>query len=150
MVLTSPAPKPGTPRMEGWTKTVFPAMGTQCQIVFRAPSQKQAASFREAVIAWVRDFENKYSRFKADSVISAINRAAGERWMETDAELDAMLSLCDWYYWSTGGVFDPTWKARFWAGLFHLATHSFRLRQAFRGAGAFEGAAGLVQATRTT
>ncbi|MBL8112711.1 MAG: hypothetical protein JNK60_07480, partial [Acidobacteria bacterium] len=49
-----------------------------------------------------------------------------------------------------GGVFEPTWKARFWAGLFHLATHSFRLRQAFRGAGAFEGAAGLVQATRTT
>ncbi len=93
---------------EGWTKAVFPAMGTQCQIIFRAPSQKQAAAFREAAIGWVTEFENKYSRFKGDSLISEINREAGERWVETDAELDSILSLCDWYHWSTGGVFDPT------------------------------------------
>lgn len=108
MVLTSPAPKAAAPRMEGWTKAVFNAMGTQCQIVFRAPSQKQASAFREAAIRWVEDFERKYSRFKADSLISEINRDAGARWVETDAELDSMLSLCDWYHWSTGGVFDPT------------------------------------------
>jgi FAD:protein FMN transferase len=108
MVLTQPAPKADAPRMEGWTKAVFPAMGTQCQIVFRAPSQKQAAAFREAAICWVEDFERKYSRFKPDSMISVINREAGVRSVETDAELDSMLSLCDWYHWSTGGVFDPT------------------------------------------
>lgn len=108
MVLTSPATKAGVPQMEGWTKAVFPAMGTQCQIIFRAPSQKQATAFREASIRWVEDFERKYSRFRADSLISEINREAGVRWVETDAELESMLSLCDWYHWSTGGVFDPT------------------------------------------
>ncbi|MBX7210233.1 MAG: FAD:protein FMN transferase [Verrucomicrobiaceae bacterium] len=94
--------------LEGWTRAVFPAMGTHCQIIFRAPSSKQAAAFREAAISWVQDFENKYSRFKAGSLISEINRSAGSRWVEIDAELDSMLSLCDWYHWSTGGVFDPT------------------------------------------
>ena len=108
MVLTAPAPKTDALRIEGWTKVVFPAMGTQCQIIFRAPSSRQTAAFREAAIAWVQEFENKYSRFKADSLISEINRSAGARWVESDAELDSMLSLCDWYHWSTGGVFDPT------------------------------------------
>jgi FAD:protein FMN transferase len=108
MVLTQTAPTAPPDDAAGWTKAVFPAMGTQCQVIFRAPSQKQAAAFREAAINWVTEFERKYSRFKTDSIISEINREAGVRWVETDAELDSMLSLCDWYHWSTGGAFDPT------------------------------------------
>lgn len=108
MVLTSFTVMADAKRTEGWTKTVFPAMGTQCQIIFRAPSQKQAAAFREAATGWVQDFENQYSRFKASSLISTINSAAGARWVETDAELESVLSLCDWFHWSTNGAFDPT------------------------------------------
>ncbi len=94
--------------MDDWSRANFRAMGTDCQMLFRAPSRKQAAAFREHAIAWVTEFERKYSRFKAESMISEINRRAGEAWVETDAELESMLSLCDWYHWSTEGVFDPT------------------------------------------
>lgn len=113
MVLIHPAPAasqesgPPPPVGRGWTRASFCAMGTQCQILFRAPSDKQAASFRDAAIGWVAEFERKYSRFREDSLISEINRQAGRCWVETDEELDSIFSLCDWYHWSTMGAFDP-------------------------------------------
>lgn len=83
-------------------------MGTDCQIIFRAPSEKQARAFETQAVAWVQDFEARYSRYREDSMISAINRAAGKAWVEIDHELESLFALCDHYHWSTGGVFDPT------------------------------------------
>jgi len=91
-----------------WGKVQFRAMGTGCQLIYRAPSRKQGVAFRDAAVEWVADFERKYSRYRADSLITAINLAAGEAWVETDAELDGIFALCDHYHWSTGGVFEPT------------------------------------------
>ncbi|MDB6137847.1 MAG: ApbE family lipoprotein, partial [Verrucomicrobiaceae bacterium] len=53
-------------------------------------------------------FEARYSRYREDSLISAINRAAGAGWVDTDAELESLFALCDHHHWSTGGVFEPT------------------------------------------
>ena len=83
-------------------------MGTDCQIMFRAQSRGQAREFRDHAVGWVMDFERKYTRFREDSMISEINRRAGVSWGETDDELDCILSLCHWFHWGTGGVFDPT------------------------------------------
>jgi thiamine biosynthesis lipoprotein len=86
----------------------FRALGTECRVEFRASLRRAAVSFRDEAFRWVCDFERKYSRFLPDSLISEINRQAGNGWVETDAELESMLSLCGWFYWNTGGAFDPT------------------------------------------
>jgi thiamine biosynthesis lipoprotein len=72
------------------------------------PKASAARRFLSDVAAWVADFEARYSVYRADSLISRINAAAGRGWVEIDRELDRMLTLCDWYHWLTGGVFDPT------------------------------------------
>lgn len=86
----------------------FRAMGTNCQVLFRAPSVKARLEFRRAAVAWVESFEARYSRFRGDSLICRINAAAGREWVETDAELESILKLCDWFTWRTGGIFDAS------------------------------------------
>jgi FAD:protein FMN transferase len=114
MVLTpqiTPSPAAEAPldcRADGWCRASFRAMGTDCQIMYREESQGRAKAFRDTAVGWVMDFERKYSRFREDSMISEINLCAGISWVETDEELDGILSLCDWFHWDTGGVFDPT------------------------------------------
>jgi thiamine biosynthesis lipoprotein len=93
---------------DDWCRANFRAMGTHCQIIFRAPSRKQATAFRDQAVSWVADFERKYSRYREDSMISEINRAAGSDWVEIEPELESIFALCDHYHWSTQGVFDPT------------------------------------------
>ena len=84
------------------------AMGTDCRIEFRSASRAAARAFCADSLAWLEEFERKYSRFLPDSMISAINRAAGREGVAIDAELEGIFSLCDWYHWVTAGVFDPT------------------------------------------
>ncbi|HEV8269045.1 MAG TPA: NAD(P)/FAD-dependent oxidoreductase [Thermoanaerobaculia bacterium] len=43
-----------------------------------------------------------------------------------------------------GGVFFPTWKARFWISMFHACSVLVGVVQSFRGKGAFERATGIV------
>ena len=86
----------------------FRAMGTSCEMLFSARSRAAANEFKQAAFRWLAEFEAKYSRFIDSSLISEINRSAGGRWVEIDGPTDELLSLCDWYHWMTGGVFDPT------------------------------------------
>jgi thiamine biosynthesis lipoprotein len=90
-------------------KLSFPALGTQCEVQYAAPGgDTQAADFERACTAWVNRFEAKYSRFKADSLVSRINAAAGKEWVEVDAEMEGLLNLCDTLHFMTQGVLDPT------------------------------------------
>ena len=86
----------------------FRAMGTDCKIVYRATSWASAERFRELALRWVAQFEETYSRFRPDSLISQINAAAGERPVTVDAETESIFALCDWFHWTTHGVFDPS------------------------------------------
>ncbi len=95
-------------RADGWAQIQFRAMGTECQIMVKAPSLGRAKEFRNEIVGWVLDFERKYSRFREDSLISEINRQAGVDWVPTDDELESMFLLCDTFHWKTTGVFDPT------------------------------------------
>ena len=85
----------------------FQAMGTGCRIQCESPSHAEADAFKQQAIAWVRDFEQTFSRFVPNSLISRINAAAGSDWVELTAEAESLLGLCDWFYWATKGVFDP-------------------------------------------
>jgi len=83
-------------------------MGTHCQVLFRTSSFRAREEFRRTAVDWVTDFEAKYSRYRPASLISKINAMAGKEWVETDAELESILKLCDWFTWRTGGVFDAS------------------------------------------
>lgn len=86
----------------------FRAMSTQCRVNCHGISASVARDFQREVVQWVGEFEARYSRFIPDSLIGRINAAAGEHWVETDAETDRLLALCHELYFFTRGSFDPT------------------------------------------
>jgi thiamine biosynthesis lipoprotein len=92
----------------GYYNVSFNAMGTACEILFSARSPAAANAFKQTAFRWIAEFEAKYSRFIDTSLISEINRSAGKQGVEIDEATNELLSLCDWYHWMTGGIFDPT------------------------------------------
>lgn len=108
--------RPDTPRTDvllqtgpgGFYHMDFKAMGTVCAIDFELPSRARAEEFKTCILAWLDEFENKFSRFRPDSLVSQINRAAGREWVEIDDEAVSLFTLCDWFHWVTRGIFDPT------------------------------------------
>lgn len=93
---------------DGFYKLTFQAMNTHCRVHFRAVDPRLAAALQEEVLQWLAWFEARYSRFIPDSLISRINAAAGEHWVEIDRETEALLQLCQDMNFVTRGVFDPT------------------------------------------
>ncbi len=85
----------------------FQAMGTVCRVQSRCGDAALARAFQDEVLSWVAQFEAKYSRFLTDSLISRINAAAGEHWVEVDAETENLLKLCGEMFFFTRGAFDP-------------------------------------------
>ena len=105
----------------GLHKLEFRAMSAPCRVNVHGVSAGQAREFQQEVIDYVGQFEARYSRFFPDSLIGRINAAAGEHWVETDAETDRLFTLCQELFFFTRGSFDPTalpliqlwnWKAR--------------------------------------
>ncbi len=105
----------------GFYKLTFQAMSTICRVHFRSLNPAPARDFQSEVLRWVAWFEATYSRFIDDSLVSRINAAAGQHWVEIDPETEALLTLCQEMIFFTRGVFDPTalplmrlwnWKAR--------------------------------------
>lgn len=86
----------------------FRAMSTHCRVNLHGVSAEAARDFQRDVIAWVAQFEARYSRFISDSLIGRINAAAGEHWVETDPETDRLFNLCQELFFFTRGSFDPT------------------------------------------
>jgi thiamine biosynthesis lipoprotein len=103
-------------------RRTFPALGTTCELQYASPEgDRQATAFEYEAVNWVWAFEAKYSRFRADSLVSRINRAAGREWIEVDPEMEQLLKLCDTLHLMTHGLLDPTalpliqlwnWKAQ--------------------------------------
>ena len=92
----------------GHSRLEFVAMSTPCQIKVHGVSAEVARDFLRDALAWVAQFEARYSRFVTDSLISRINAAAGEHWVETDLETDRLFNLCQELFFFTRGAFDPT------------------------------------------
>lgn len=93
---------------EGLFRLSFKALGTQCEVQFQAPSIKAAKDFRKEALEWLRNFENRWSRFKPDSFLSEINQQAGRDpipYQEDDREI---FQLCEYVHKLSRGLNDPT------------------------------------------
>ena len=93
---------------KGLFRLAFNAMGTQCEISYSAHSSKQATDFREEILPWVKQFEQRYSRYQPDSLISQINQMAGLDFVSLNQEDTRLFGLCDTLHFLTHELFDPT------------------------------------------
>ena len=86
----------------------FSAMASRCEVRVFAPDEATARRWSEAAIDEVRRIEARYSRYRDDSVTSAINRAAGSAPVEIDDETAALLDFAGQLHARSGGAFDLT------------------------------------------
>ena len=86
----------------------FKAMGSPCEVRLYGEPDGVEAGLR-AALAEVARLERKYSRYRDDSVCTAINRSAGgPRGVEVDDETAALLDYGQTVFEQSGGVFDVT------------------------------------------
>ena len=93
---------------KGLSVLTFHAMGTRCRVSLVEPSRAAANAYLDQLLNWVADFEAKYSRFLDSSLISRINAATGQEWVDVDPETDRLLAMCAEFVFFTRGAFDPT------------------------------------------
>ena len=87
----------------------FKAMGSPCEIQLFAKTQARARQVADAAITDVRRLETRYSRYRGDSLLSAINRvAAAGGAIEVDEETAGLLNYALACYEQSGGLFDIT------------------------------------------
>ena len=87
----------------------FRAMGSPCELQLYAETRREAKAAAERAMADVALLEARYSRYRADSLLSTINAAAarGEP-VEVDAETAALLDYAQTCYDRSDGLFDIT------------------------------------------
>lgn len=86
----------------------FTAMASENEVQLYAATQSEARAAADSAIEEVRRIEAKYSRYRADSVVSRINAAAGLATVEVDAETVQLLDYADTCFKQSGGLFDIT------------------------------------------
>jgi thiamine biosynthesis lipoprotein len=89
-------------------RLTFRAMSTECRVNVHGVSAADARAFQELALDWVAAFEAQYSRFIPESLVSRINTAAGEHWVEVDPDTERILNVCQDLFFFTQGAFDPT------------------------------------------
>ncbi len=87
----------------------FRAMGSPCSIQLYATSAKKAKRAARIAIDDVYRLELKYSRYRLDSFLSAINHAAAQTGqVHVDDETGGLLDYADTCYQQSDGLFDIT------------------------------------------
>jgi FAD:protein FMN transferase len=87
----------------------FTAMATVCSLRLAGLAEPAARSLAQQAIAEVRRIEHKYSRYRADSLLSRINQAAGsDSAIEVDEETAYLLDFAAQIHDLSGGLFDVT------------------------------------------
>ena len=86
----------------------FSAMASHCEVRVYAPDEAAARGWSDAAIGEVRRIETKYSRYRDDSVTTAINRAAGGTPVNVDAETAGLLDFAAELHAQSDGAFDLT------------------------------------------
>ncbi|HTN50244.1 MAG TPA: FAD:protein FMN transferase [Burkholderiaceae bacterium] len=86
----------------------FQAMASRCEVRLYAPDEVSARVWSDAAIAEVRRIETKYSRYRDDSVTTAINRAAGLDAVAVDAETAGLIDFGAALHAQSEGRFDLT------------------------------------------
>ena len=85
----------------------FPLMGSDCQLTLHADNEARADQIANIATAEAWRIESKYSRFRDDSTLSEINRAAsrGES-IEIDDETAQLFDYAASAFQLSGGLFD--------------------------------------------
>ena len=91
-----------------FVRHTFVAMACTAEVQVYAPDAAAARTAVNAAQAEVARIEAKYSRYRDDSVLTAINRAAGSAPVAIDAETAALLDYADACWRQSGGLFDIT------------------------------------------
>lgn len=89
-------------------RVTFRAMASAHELALWHADAAHARRVAAAVVADVRRIEAKYSRYRDDSVVSAINRAAGGARVPVDAETAALLRYAAAVHALSDGRFDVT------------------------------------------
>jgi FAD:protein FMN transferase len=104
-------PKPAAPKTVSMTSSGFrfEAMASACEVRVAGMSQRQLQNAAQAAIDEVRRIEVKYSRYRADSIVSRINAAAGsDALLAVDDETAQLLGFAAQLFESSAGLFDIT------------------------------------------
>jgi FAD:protein FMN transferase len=87
----------------------FRAMGSPCELLLHGASRADIDPVAEAARALIERLEQKYSRYREDSVLSAINRSAGDpEGVLVDDETALLLDYAATAHAQSGGLFDAT------------------------------------------
>jgi thiamine biosynthesis lipoprotein len=87
----------------------FSAMGSPCELQIYAENEFIAQKTAQQIIADVYRLERKYSRYRADSFLSEINKVAASGGSITvDAETAGLLNYAKTCYELSDGLFDIT------------------------------------------
>jgi thiamine biosynthesis lipoprotein len=86
----------------------FRAMASEHELQIHAEDTREARRAADAAIADVNRIEAKYSRYRDDSIVSAINRAAGGAPVAIDGETAALLRYAAQCHALSDGAFDIT------------------------------------------
>ncbi|MEY2690115.1 MAG: hypothetical protein RL375_4315 [Pseudomonadota bacterium] len=90
-------------------RRAFQAMGSPCELQLHARDDAQAAAAVDAAVADVARLEQRYSRYRDDSLLARINRTAATGGaIEVDAETASLLDYADTCHRQSGGLFDIT------------------------------------------
>lgn len=90
----------------GWLGQ-FRAMASPCEILLEAVTEQQAAELTQLAANEAWRIEQKYSRYRSDSVLSQINRTLN-CWQQLDDETAALLEFARTCYQLSDGLFDIT------------------------------------------
>lgn len=85
----------------------FNAMGSPCEIQFYSDSKLKVEKKIVRLINTIRNLENRYSRYKSDSILSVINQQAaiGGK-VKVDKETESLLNYAHTCYLESDGLFD--------------------------------------------
>lgn len=95
-----------TPTAAGYVYS-FEAMASPCEVIIDTASSDVALALGQTAEREARRIEAKYSRYKADSVLSKINSSAG-RLMQVDPETAGLFGYADQCWKLSEGRFDIT------------------------------------------
>jgi len=91
----------------GLHRFAFHAMAAENEVHIHASEPDSWRAAAQAIEEVLR-IEDKYSRFRPDSIVSRINAAAGGEPVPLDAETRTLLAYADTCYRQSGGLFDAT------------------------------------------
>jgi thiamine biosynthesis lipoprotein len=98
---------PAVTRREGGFHVGFHAMATPCEVILESGDGRLAEQVAAAAVGEARRIEQKFSRYRADSVVGRIHASHGHV-LVVDEETARLLDFAEECFTLSGGLFDIT------------------------------------------